>query len=389
MKLSIAFRILAVLVSLSAAPVALARDFDFEQKSHKQDVFAVNNPARGAYSYTYMPYADWIQKGSGKYFPMDVAPALSGLAGGKVHVPPLRGIDETKYTDQAREFAAVVNQRNRDGRLKVDLLNKTAADNLRDALANTYVVEILISGLIEKPFTQINLSPDEINALPEKIDVDHFHFPIPGTFVQDVLEDGHGEFETLNPQRTYILSVFDFREYNCAAMKDGIRDYFSRSPESERLHNESIYVINQVDLNQPGDIAQSLKYFGRRPDAVIVQQVVYADHVIRAAKSIFAFYAEGQKTRLVLLSNVATKSKYFTGAKGAFLRQYVLDGIVGKGAIQTVTGAYLSAKDKVADLLSGATDDVKKKNACDRGLALGLIRYSESLFGQFIHYVER
>ena len=170
-------------------------------------------------------------------------------------------------------------------------------------------------------------------------------------------------------------------------MREGIRDHFSKGPEKKPLHNESIYMISQVDLNQPQDLALAAKYFAKPPQVVIRQQAVYADHLIRAANTVFAFFSEGQRTRAVLLSNVAMKSIYFTGGKGMVIRQYLLNGVTG-GVLGTATGAYANAKDDLANLLSGATKDLSQKNACNRGLAQGLIRYSQSLFSEFVHFAQ-
>jgi hypothetical protein len=146
--------------------------------------------------------------------------------------------------------------------------------------------------------------------------------------------------------------------------------------------NESIYMISNLDMNNAADIAGAEKFFGKRPDAVVTQEILYSDHLIRGAKTEFLFFNEGPKTRVVLLSNIALRSKFFTGAKGALTRQYILDGISGG-----VTGTVLATKDAVSELLAGATQDVNNKNTCNRGLAKGLIGYSEGLFAEFTNYM--
>jgi hypothetical protein len=151
-----------------------------------------------------------------------------------------------------------------------------------------------------------------------------------------------------------------------------------------------------LKINDSADVDATQKILGKKPDAVVVQDVIYADHLIRGAKTIFAFYAEGNNTRVVLIYNLATRSKYFTGVKGTFMRQAILDG--PNGAFGGLGGAVLSAKDGVSapkkggaadDLLADAEHDVNEKNTCERGLGLGLIRYSKSLFTQFEGYLKK
>jgi hypothetical protein len=359
------------------ASQALA-NIPFDEVKHAHNVFATGS-GRAVLSYDYSPYLEWTLKSSGKYFPLDVAPVLSGKLQGGIRNPAVQGINENSFLDQAKEFAQVVNARNKDGRVALTITGKTVDQAYKDAVAETHVVEVLVSTLINKPLADFQLNAETVAGLAEKIDIDHYHFQIPGTFVQQVLEVDHSGLKIVQPGRNYLLSVFDLREYGCAVMKDGIRDYFSKAEDKDRLKNESIYLISQLDLNQASDIAAAEAYFGKRPQAVIMQQAIYADHLIRAAKTVFAFYPEGNKTRVVLLSTLAMKSKFFTSLKGKVIRQYLLDGING-GLI----GGVIAAKDGLDNLLAGANADVKKKNECNRGLALGLIGYTKSLFSQFV-----
>jgi len=324
-----------------------------------------------------------LEQGSGRDFPMNVSPVLTGLTMGSIHTPSVQTVDESKYANQAREFAEVVNERNKDGRPQIKLQSDSPAQDLKRSQTNTYVVELLLDTVVDQPLGRIDLSPQRISNLPEKIDVDHAHFDITGAFVQQALMTGDVEFQNLRPDKHYLLSVFDLRNYDCDVMKSGIDDYFSRSPDKEKLHNDSIYVISELSLNRPEDLSHAEKYFGRRPDALIHERTIYADHLLKGAATYFAFFNEGNRTRIVMLSNLAMKSKFFKGAKGLVLRQYILDGVTG-GAVGSVTREVIAAKDALSDLLAGAEEDVRKKNACNHGLALGLIRYSESLFSQFV-----
>jgi hypothetical protein len=353
----------------------------FEEKPHRHDVFLANKEGQSYFSYIYEPYLDWTSKGSGRFFPMEIAPVLTGMVNHSApSISPVL-IDESKYEDQAKEFAQVVNKRNKNGRPVLDLLGKSPVDSLKEVLNQTYVVEIVLSTTIDKPFSQLNLTAERVATMAEKVDVDHSHFQIPGSFALDALEQDHAALATIRAERNYLLSVFDLRDYGCDVMKNGVRDYFSREGEINKLQNESIYVISQIDLNLSEDFGRIEHYLGRRPDAVIQQQLLYADHLLRGGKSVFAFFAEGQKTRVVLISNLAMKSKYFTMGKGTLIRQYLLDGITGAGLVKVI-----GFKDKIDDLLSSASKDVNQKNSCSRGMALGLIRYEQSLFAEMLKF---
>jgi hypothetical protein len=334
---------------------------------------------------------------------MDPAPVLTGLASKKISTPQMQRVNESDYAEQAREFAAVTNFRNRNGRNKADLQGKDPAVLLESAKRETYVVEFILSGLIDRPLQQMNIAPEKVSKLVEEIDIDHSHFQIPGTFVQDVLDEGHAEFANVKPNQKYLLSVFDMRDYNCDGMEIFVRDYFNRSskPEKDRLHNSSIYVISQIDFNSAPDLEQASKLFGKKPDAIVVQKVIYADHLVRAGKTIFAFYSEGSKTRIALLSNIALKKSYFEGGSSTVTKDYILNGFKGSlqsKAISAVVETYQSVSGKKAatqpnSQLSNRAQQARKtdaaSNTCQRGLALGLIRYSQSLFKEFVTFTTK
>ncbi|MBX3019123.1 MAG: hypothetical protein KF767_14650 [Bdellovibrionaceae bacterium] len=358
-----------------------APTLNFSEKSENFGMFEDTKPNRASYAYSYRPYPEWKTQASGKAFAMEVAPVLRGMAQGGLRMPAPQTLSASQYQNQAAEFAEVVNSRNEGGRAKIEKMSKDAATMLAQSEATTHVVEVKLSALIDRDFNSMNLTAERVANMAEVVDLDHYHFQIPGSFVASALEEDHIAYKSLDLSRNYLLSVFDLRDYGCAVMKDGIRDYFSKNPDKEKLRNESIYVISRVDFNSSTDMQQAEAYFGRRPAAVITQEAIYADHLVRGAKTVFAFYPEGAKTRVVLLSNIAMGSKFFTGVKGTLIRQYLLSGI-GGGA----TGAALKAKDALTDLIAGASSDVADKNSCDRGLALGLIKYSQGLFQEFVNF---
>ncbi len=374
--------ILALAFALGAVAHADAPAYNFADANGPTDVFAATGELNASIYNDYTAYKEWNTTGSGKYFPMDVAPLLTGLPAG-VTLPDPKGVDASKYQDQAAQFADVVNSRNQGGRPAFQPKDGTTATLASEQKATT-IIQTVLSAVIDKPFAQLNLSADRLAAMAESIDMDHAYFHIPGSFALEALEKNHSAGAVIQPDKDYLLSVIDFRDYGCDALRSSLSTYFAKMPEKQRLANDSIYMISQLAMNVPADVAGVESYFGKHPDAVMSQTTLYADHLIRGGRTIFAFFAEGEKTRIILLSNIGLASKFMVGVKGALTRQYVLGGFGG------VTGIALAAKDDLTaltNLLSGAEQDVKSKNSCSRGLALGLIKYSESLFNEFAKYI--
>ncbi|MGZ3723763.1 MAG: hypothetical protein ACXVA9_12560 [Bdellovibrionales bacterium] len=386
--------ITAFALMLSAQMVsAEAPKIVFQDAKSPTDVFAVKNPGQASFIYSYMPYLDWAAKQSGKSFPMEVAPVVSGMVDGKVQLPAPQPIDENQFNGQpqAKEFAHVVNVRNLGGRSELEAAPGKAgvppAKLLAEELKTTYVVQTVMSGVVNRPIASLGLSTEKFFSLVKAVDADHSHFRIAGGLVLNALEKDHIAARSINPNGAYLLSVFDFRDYGCPTIKNNLRDHFSGLPEKQRLMNESLYIISDLQMNVPADLDEAQKFFGKRPTAVLTQNVIFADHLIRGAKTIFVFFEEGENTRIVLLSNIAMRSKYFTGAQGILKRQLILDG--PNGAFGGLGGAALATKSAGADLLAGADQDVSEKNTCERGLGLGLIKYSKSLYSSFAGFLAK
>lgn len=371
--------LMATLASVACLSTAYGQMAYKERPHHQHDVFAVDGENRAFNSYTYVPYKEWKTKFAGQFFNLEIAPVPQGRVQGKIPNPKPQKINESAFQAQALEFVKVLNERNADGRPELEGKPTAKPEQLlAEAHNTTHVIENVLSTVINKPFGALKLDQNQVLKMVADIDMDHYHFVIPGSVAKEALEVGHVSLASIKDQQDYLLSVFDLREYGCSVMKDGVRDYFSRNPSKQQLQNESIYVISQITLNQPQDVQAVERKLGKRPQAVIVQESIYASHLVRGSKTIFAFYEEGNRTRVVLMSNLAMGSKFLSGTTGTFLRQYLLFGVNGG-----VTEKVLGVKDALSDLLSGATKDVAEKNSCDRGLALGLLRYSQGLFDEF------
>ena len=360
---------------------ATAQELSFEEQRHIHNIFANTDSSQVYFSYTYDYYNNWKKDLSGRYFDLEPAPVLRGLVEG-VTAAPLDGlVDVSEYEDQAAEFAAHTNLRLEGGRPKFDIEDKDPQAMLNEKYAETHVVESMLSTVVDIPLEDINLSEAFALELAENIDYDHYHFQVSGNLVSKALEDTHISRKTLNEDKDYLLSVFDLREYGCDLMKSGVRDYFSKRPLKDRLANESIYLLSDIKFNDPEGLENAKGFFGRRPDALISQEAMYADHLIRASKMYFAFYREGEKTRLVFLSNLAMGSKFFTGAQGAIIRRNLLHGV-------GTTAKILNPIESLQGLFEDAQADINRKNACDSGLALGMVKYSQNLFEEFMYIVQ-
>ena len=375
-------KILLIALACCYASASYAENIKFKEVNHKHNVFKTSDESQAYFSYTYDSFKNWQTKLSGQFFKLEPAPVIKGLVEG-VSVGPVESLnDASDYEDQAAEFVEHTNFRLDGGRPAFDIKDKNPQELLEKKYNSTHVVEMSLSAVIDIPFEDIDLSQSFANDLAENIDYDHYHFQIPGTLVSNALEKSHIARKKLDENKNYLLSVFDLREYGCDLMKSGVRDYFSKRPKKDRLANGSIYLISDIKFNDPEDIKSTEKYFGKKPDALISQEAMYADHLIRASKMYFAFYKEGSKTRVVFLSNLAMGSKFFTGAKGLLIRQYLLDGVgvTGKAANKIIDG--------LSSLFADAEEDINKKNSCDSGLALGLKKYSQNLFTEFSSFVK-
>ena len=355
----------------------------FKPAQNALDVFTVKDPGAGVVFNNYLPYGEWSTSQTGKFFPMEVSPVLDGMAnpGGAAQLPP-KEIDLKQYTDQAQQFAKVVNDRNKGGRVEIELkAGVPVQKQLDNDKANTYVVQTVLAGVVNRPFSQLKLSTEKFAAMAETIDTAHSYYKINGAFVLEALEKDHIAARAIDPNGAYLLSVVDFRTYGCAAMKNILSLHFSGLPEKKKLKNDSIYMISDLQMNNATDMDQATKFFNKKPAAILSQNVVYADHLLRGARTLFVFFDEGQSTRVVLISNLGMQKKYFVGPL-ASAKGYVLDGM-GNGIVSAIAAPVSTAN----DLWAGIKHDVKMENSCDKGLGLGLIKYSESLFSEFNNYL--
>lgn len=407
----------------------------------------------GSATYTHIakPFLEWRQKHSGAQFPMDVAPVVTGRATGNIQQEKPTQHDVEPYMkkdERLARFVALVNVRNKGGRSEgkkseEEARNPNKKSTLEDVQKNRYVVQSMMSTVIDVPFSRLNLHPDRFMKIPSKIDMYHFHHEIPGSLVIDALEKDHSAATTIRPEKPYILSIVDFGVYNCDKLESHLGTYAKLS--GEPLANDSVYMISRIEMLT--DPAPAEKLFGKRPNAVIVQDVFYTDRILKGGKNIFAFFAEGprsEKTRIVSITNLGLNAKIFTsntvspiavpviflGINGATqvdgVRGYVnLAGITAGGtaaaAAATVTHAGRTAVDKAGNVIAWATGGEKKErvdvqkeidkqlgkksavanlikkakeksvenNSCDRGLGQGLTAYSKVLFTEFVSYIQQ
>ncbi len=391
--------LIATLLTLSAQ-LAFAekgvQELQFSETKIAQDVFVSKAPGQASFYILDQPYNEWKTKNSGQFFKMEVAPVIRGMAtGGIPQQAAPKVIDASKWQDQAADFAEAVNLRNKGGRQVFEKPPGSAAVSPDKMLAaeekGTYVVQSVLSTVIDRPITQMKMTTEGFVEMTKNIDQDHTHFTIPGSFALEALEKDHVAARTIIPNQAYLLSAIDFRDYECQSMKTTLNDYFNKLSEKQRLYKETIYMISDMQVNNADDLASMQSYLGKRPDMVLGQTILYADHLVRGGRTVFAFFAEGNQTRVVLISNLALRAKYFAGSKTSKIsRPIIMGGIGGAGwgvAADIGNAALNVVNDGGKSLLSKATLDLAKKNQCNRGLARGLIKYSQTMFSRFASYM--
>lgn len=396
-------KLFAILLSL-AAPLALGEqaavenEYKFKAVKSISEALAVKGQNEAAFWTTDMLYPEWTSSQAGRYFPADIAPVATGLAAGGITLPAPKPVDLSRYKPkQASEFAQMVNDKNAGGRLVIEpkktqtTAKLSPAQRLSKEQNESTMVQTVISGLIERPFSQLNLTTEKFATIVKKVDKAHYHFDITGAEALEALEQNHSSAKVIQPNTLYLLSVIDMRRYSCSAMKYAINWYYNSGESSgskNKIVNDSIYVISDLSMNNPNDIANAEKFFGRRPDALLVQRVIYADHVLKGGNTIFAFFAEGDKTRVSLVANLGVAHKLMNpkGNTGSVTRGYILDGI--KSTTAGAAAANLAgAADAVGNLFSGTKKDSDSTNKCDKGMAMGLVKFSQNMFNDFANYM--
>lgn len=391
-KLALALVVLAHFQSALAAEKEV-KDLNFTETKIAQDVFAVKTPGDATFYIQEMPYSEWKTKAFGQFTTVEVAPILRGRVAGGVALPaPQEGLDPDKYEDQQADFVESIMMRNKGGRQKYESSDANVGLSDEKALANdennTYIVQGVMSTVVSRPVTTIKMTSEKFVELTKIVDNAHQHYVVPGSMAVDALEEDHISGKVIKPNQAYLLSAIDFRTYQCQGIKDYISDQFAKRPEKQRLFKDSIYLISDLQVNQAADIESVQKYLGKKPDIVMTQTMLHADHLLRGGKTFFAFFGEGDKTRLVLISNLGLQKKYMAGGESAKAARFVImNGIEGslKGAAANVgVGVYKAWKEgDISAATSKVTADILKKNKCKKGLALGLPRYAQVMLSRF------
>lgn len=404
-----------LLILLMVSSVASATsNLKYTDMKSLGDVFSINGTGNAGFMISAISFKDWKEKQSGANFPLNVSPVFSGIVSGGVAMPPPVTLNPAQFSGQEKDFAEFVNDKNQGAKRTPPLALKPGETNqskLANDEAGTYVVQTVISSVIERPLNEMNLGPEKLLTLAKEIDKAHFHYTIPGTTALSALDQDHIAGRGFDTKKTYLLSAIDFRKYDCEELKIAVDTYFKNNKEKRPLWRSSIYMISDLNWNDQKDLQAAEALFHRRPSAILVQHVIYADHLAKAAENIFVFFAEGNKTRAVFVSNLALQSSYFTGKMSKLYHGYIFDGL-DKSWLHTGANAVIGAKqgldsateaigsmvglgskkqdksnDGLGDLLEGANEEMKKDNKCDRGLAIGLPRYSQSLFSSFAGYL--
>jgi hypothetical protein len=379
------------------------------------DIFTVSGPGTVGFWQTAVPYAAWKANLAGAEFPMNVSPVYAGMASGGVSMPPPIKLDPSKFQAEEQDFANFVNSKNVNNQRTPPLKepNEYAKDLLQEDEKKTYVIQTVTTTVVDRSFNDLQLSKERLTTIAKSIDKAHFHYEIPGNMALAALDQDSISGRNFDTQKSYLLSVLDFRKYVCEGFKFLIDIKFSYDKFSghnkQDLYNSSIYMVSDLRWNEPTDLTAAEALFKKRPTAILVQNVIYADHLAKGAENIFAFFAEGNKTRAVFVSNLGLSNFYFTGKKKELFTTAIFYGYNAArkenrlvGLADSTGQAYEKGKQMVGNLISSSTpepkktgdddldflDDAKKdmndNNKCDRGFAIGLIAYSKGIFSAFV-----
>lgn len=335
----------------------------------------------------YVKYPEWLAEQGGSSA-LSVSPILEGKVAGQVNNPPTESVDAVQFDRLVQAFFATVNNRNAKGRRDFEFSSKDYSRLLEQSRNGSYVVETVLSGTVAKPISSISLDANYVLSLLQKADSSHQHHPISGKMAQNALEKDHIFLNQINQQATYLLSVYDFNSYSCGLL----RAFIATQASDDAQNKDVIYTMSDIQINQSQGFTDGQRMTGKRPDAVISQTIFFASDFIQGAQNNFYLYAEGDSTRVVFVSNIALKSKYFEGQKGAIARDVLLGGIRNTDSTIGIAGTVVTATnngfDSLKNLISGAEQDAEARNICNRGLAIGLIKYSQVLFEDFLIEIE-
>lgn len=408
---------------------------EYQEQPHPANVFDIKQPGQVYFSKSEPAYLDWLKTPSGFELKMDSAPGLADL--GKASGPVPMVLDLNKFASekskgrQWKNFAKAWNERNKSGRPKMyNEKNMSPETAYADSKKHTRVVELLFGTLIDKPISTViktlNIDPANPSKIPESMDIDHYHFNISGEEALSIPEEGHSALKVIDPKRTYLLSAFNVGEYECSALSDNIARRESEKPDQYKLKNRSIYVVSDVQLDNPSDVRVAQNLFKRKPDLLLTQKMIYSSHLLKNSVTYFALFAEGQKTRVVFTTDLALNSLYWDKYNGAGSVVLIYGFGTWTGAAAKGYTIAVNAKDAVVDTASKAKDavvdtanaiirllpgsrkdqstsdvqtpaksadaadkDIAQKNTCNRGLSQGLIRYTSQLFGEYLNQINK
>jgi hypothetical protein len=419
----------ALLLSLTLMGVRsfAALDYTVIDAPDAKSLFSTNEPGKAVIAHEHVLYLDWKVNSIGKAFPMDVSPVLTGVVS-KYELPPVEKVVATDLKRPASDFASVINERNKADDPKTltrfkappkdnEDPNLSPAEKLAADQKETMVAQTVLATVIDKPLVPANFDLARTTTVVTTSDPDNIHVPISDKIALNALDDHHSAGKLFTANGTSLLSVLNFAKYNCDSMRSAVVGHFATRRKELRMKNDSIYVVSKIEKDNVDDKAGVRAVLGKNPDLVLTQSVIFADHLIKAERTIFALFAEQNRTRVIMISNLATSAQYWSkytvdtilfgfkkdSNKDAFaktgmkvygkgqeaignLKDKVAE-IKEKGLLSVFKSTPAPKKDDLDEELAPATS--RNQDDCDRGVAKGLIPLEQGIFSKFVDQVSR
>lgn len=361
-------------------------------------------------------YDQWLEKDRASILKIDPHPQYTASSEGHpmINSPELTPADihAELGSPVAEEYVFFLNSRG-DGYFKFQERGDFPPQS-------ALVFEVKMSTTLSKTLNPEALSVDAMIQLLQTIDAPHSHIPVSKNFAHSVLEDvhsGHRQIDAAEESNSaLVFSSIRMQDYNCGILKSMIATMSELQGESVMENSEGESVVNIYSLGllekiTGNDLDRFTPVFGRRPDLVLSQEMLYVSRFVKDMGNYWAFFDNGDgTTQVVSYTLVATSTKFkyaldvvLNGPTTLGVTEAIGNGAAGK-ASDTVNGV-VDAADAVLDSLFGSGDSEpapaaptatgfpkiintdlvdlnagESPSACKSGLALGLPFYAQKLF---------
>lgn len=285
------------------------------------------------------------------------------------------------------------------------------------------VFEMKISQTMNRAINPDNYSASSLVGLLQSIDAPHSHIQISSDFANRVLEPIHSGHRVIqdaqNQDSAIVFSSIRVGEYNCNTLNNLIATMSEWQGESvmekggKKVIN--IFSINVLKKISGNELDKFSPLFGRRPDMVLSQEMIYVTRFVKDMANYWAFFNNPDGTTQVISYTLVATSVQFKHALDVVLNGPTTAGVasaaksatgekIAEGAGQAVQAAEDALnslfgdgakKEKSTKEVKGypklISEDLADLNAsespssCKTGLALGLPFYTQKLFNGVIN----